>query len=904
MKRSEAAALPHGVSQVLLAAGGLLCGGALAQAPAGGAAAAAPPASAAASAPAASVAPAAASAPSGLATVTVTATRNATNLLKTPVAVTALKGDDLVRENVKELMDLSGMTPNLQLGLSNADSGVLAAIRGVTSTNFTEIGDPAVGIHIDGIYSPRPQGSLALMFDLEQLEVLRGAQGTLFGRNSTAGVVNVIPAKPEFGSTHGWTSLQLGNYNAKQARAVLNLGLASNFALRAAVMVDKRDGYINQVNDQRDRGVKLPGGAFTPDGLPDTDQRLNRPLSKSEYYTNSDQYGARVTGRWAISKTFEWTAALEHYANRGAGDIGLKDCKMAAGTRWACGPEGQWHAIINVPGKLDMTIDTWRNELAWKLGDSTDLIYKLAYAKQRRVQHHDDDGGQTWLDDDVGVMESWGNWGNQHAIDWASYTLKSNYRSWVHELQLKQRGPDWRYVAGVFTLNEKNAIDFAQDNLVAAPYGMPQGQFYAQPDRRVESKALFMQGDKTLAERLTGTLGVRFSRDRRTDNGGISAGLWSADTPWYYNGLFTPRATPGLGTPHNGTDLTFGMGPFAGLGVYPSPTVNSHSANWSKTTWRAGLQYDLDDKRMVFASLATGYRPGGFGDKFDTCGGGTCTDGSTQKFSFLEYGPETTKNLELGYKGRHLDNKLDVSAVAFFTQYKGMHATGMNAVGQRILRPGEVCPDWNPACDVVTAWKTENIGDADIRGLELEFKALPWRSGKLSGFFALLDTKVKSYPTYDDNWICGYRAQFGAEPCAPIYLGDDPTKRGRAIRDVRGNQLPYAPKYALGLSYTHDFALGGLTVSPTLGARWQSRMYFTVRNLDNPHIGDYQDAYTNWNASLRVAPVDGNWEVELWGTNLTNNIVKNWMGQGNAGGYTFNSYNPPRMFGVRGTWNF
>jgi iron complex outermembrane receptor protein len=128
----------------------------------------------------------------------VTATRTATDLLKTPVSVTALKADDLVRDNVKEMMDLTGMVPNLQLGLSNGDSGVLAAIRGVTSTNFTEIGDPAVGIHIDGIYSPRPQGSLALMFDLDQVEVLRGAQGTLFGRNSTAGVVNIIPAKPDF----------------------------------------------------------------------------------------------------------------------------------------------------------------------------------------------------------------------------------------------------------------------------------------------------------------------------------------------------------------------------------------------------------------------------------------------------------------------------------------------------------------------------------------------------------------------------------------------------------------------------------------------------------------------------------------------------------------------------------
>ncbi|MCV2352292.1 TonB-dependent receptor [Paucibacter sp. Y2R2-4] len=841
---------------------------------------------------------------SELPTVTVTATRVNTTLLKTPVAVSALKGEDLVRDNVKELLDLSGSIPNVQFGLSNGDSGVQVSIRGVTSTNFTEIGDPAVGIHIDGMYSPRPQGSLALMFDLDQLEVLRGAQGTLFGRNSTAGVINILTAKPDFKDNYGWISLQLGNYNAKQVRSVYNLALGNNFALRAAVMVDKRDGYIKQDQDLTDRGVKKPDGTFSPDGKPDVDQRLNRKLSPSEYYSNSNQWGGRLTARWAATKDLEWTGAFEHYKNEGAGEVGLKDCKMAAGTRFACGAEGQWYAKINVPGKIDMTIDTFRNSFTWKLSDTTELGYKVAYAVQKRYQQHDDDGGQNWLADDVGKMEEWGNWGNQHALDWASYTLSSTYKSLVNELQIKQSFSNWRYVAGVFALGEKNAIDFAQDNLIAAPYAMPQGQFYNQGDRQVDSKAIFAQADIALADKLTATAGIRYSRDSRTDNGGISAGLWDASTPWYYNGKFTP-ITPGTGTPHNGTDLTKEMGPFAGVGVYPSPVVNSHSANWQKTTYRLGLQYDLSSTQMVFGSWATGYRPGGFGDKFDVCGGGTCTDGSTQKYSFLEYKPELTSNIELGYKGRHFGNKLEVSAVYFHTDYKDMHATGMNAVGQRKLRAGETCPDWNPACDVVTAWKTENIGTALIQGLELEFKSKPWAGGNLSGYLSVLDSKVKSYPTYDDNWICGYREEFKAEPCAPLYLGDDPAKRGRAIRDVTGNQLPNAPKYSFALNYGHDFEIGGgLRLSPSVGMRYQSRMYFSVRNLDNPHIGDYQDAYTNWNASLKLAGANDKWDVEVWGTNLSNNVVKNWMGQGNAGGYTFNSYNPPRMVGLRATLNY
>src|SRR4029079_13671219 len=96
---------------------------------------------------------------------------------------------------------------------AGADSGTAATIRGVTSTDFTEVGEGAVAIHLDGFYSPRPQGALALMYDVERVEVLRGPQGTLFGMNSPGGAINIIPAKPEFGRTFAKAEAAFGNYN-------------------------------------------------------------------------------------------------------------------------------------------------------------------------------------------------------------------------------------------------------------------------------------------------------------------------------------------------------------------------------------------------------------------------------------------------------------------------------------------------------------------------------------------------------------------------------------------------------------------------------------------------------------------------------------------------------------------
>ena len=128
--------------------------------------------------------------------IQVTATRHSTSLLKTPVAMTAVPQEELTRQGIVDVRGLSGQIPSLQLGTAHDGSGgVQIAMRGVTSSDFTEIGNPAVGLHVDGLYSPRPQSALALLFDLDQLEVLRGPQGTLFGRNSTGGSINIRTAK-------------------------------------------------------------------------------------------------------------------------------------------------------------------------------------------------------------------------------------------------------------------------------------------------------------------------------------------------------------------------------------------------------------------------------------------------------------------------------------------------------------------------------------------------------------------------------------------------------------------------------------------------------------------------------------------------------------------------------------
>ena len=123
--------------------------------------------------------------------------------------------------------------------------GVHVYLRGVGSANHTELGDPAVAFHVDEVYSPRPQGATVLMYDVSSVEVLRGPQGTLFGRNSTAGTVNIVTAKPETDEFDAYADVTVGDYDRFGTRGMVNVPISETFALRAAVATENRDGFVD-----------------------------------------------------------------------------------------------------------------------------------------------------------------------------------------------------------------------------------------------------------------------------------------------------------------------------------------------------------------------------------------------------------------------------------------------------------------------------------------------------------------------------------------------------------------------------------------------------------------------------------------------------------------------------------
>jgi len=255
-------------------------------------------------------------------------------------------------------------------------------------------------------------------------------------------------------------------------------------------------------------------------------------------------------------------------------------------------------------------------------------------------------------------------------------------------------------------------------------------------------------------------------------------------------------------------------------------------------------------------------------------------------------------NLEFGYKGKFLDNRMNLSATLFYSKYKDMQVTG-SYFASRILTDGP-CPTENPGCAIVEKYQTTNVGVVDIPGLELEFDAKPWKGARLGGFFSYINTKIKDYPSFSDGWQCGdLRAELGAPACPEAYNGPDATLAGRQIYDITGNHLPLSPKYTFGLNFSQNIVLdNNYVIVPWVSMKWQDKMYFTLRNLDNPHISDAQAAYTKIDASIKlIAPK--NWHAEIYALNLTNKMSKNSVTSNDAYGFVKGTWNDPRTFGIR-----
>ncbi|GLK43701.1 MULTISPECIES: TonB-dependent receptor [Novosphingobium] len=629
--------------------------------------------------------------------IIVTATRRETTLQSTPIAVSAFGQAQLDKQQVKDVTDLARFVPSLQFNQQGDQSAVLLTLRGIGNDSaYTEVADPEVAIYVDGIYSPRSQGASVLMYDMERVEVLRGPQGTLFGRNATVGALSLISAKPKLGVFEGNVEVTGGNYDRLGIRGAINIPITDTLAARVAFVSDRHDGYADYQPAPDIAGINK--SAFVTSG--------------KKYYA-ADQKSLRGSLLWQPSDRFSWNLSAEGFWDTGAPVIGLLQTPRARTKRWS--------TLSDTAPDTDRYSAAVRSTMNYDITDGIQLSYIAGWSRI---------GGSTQTDADAGALPPTGEVdasGNDLPLGafGENRTLSSRYDFQSHEVQLKSSGEqtfDW--ILGAYYSHEKNRIRFDIDQR----NGYRDGTFswagsFIQANRQIDSRAAFGQvvWHATDAIRVTG--GLRYTSDKKEDIGGRNV-TYSGD------GCAPADLAPG-GACQAGI---FGAYPGATaeelVNLLPGFSISSNDVKgkWDKLTYLARVDADLAEDVLGYASVSTGFKSGNIQDNAGL------TD------------PETLTNYEVGLKSRFLDRMITLNLAAYYSDFKGYQ------VNQAVTFRDD---EGNVTSSQMI---TQNAKGAKAYGLEAELTANFTPNDRLQFSGTLQKTKMDDLESVDGRLYDGGKA--------------------------------------------------------------------------------------------------------------------------------------------------
>jgi len=493
--------------------------------------------------------------------IVITATKRETNLQDTPVAVTAFSQSALDQNHVVDVTDLVKFVPGVAFAEQGDQSGTMITMRGIGNDSaYTELDSPEVAMYVNGIYSPRSQGAAAMLYDVDRIEVLRGPQGTLFGHNSTVGVIDIFSAKPQIGVFAGNAEMSTGNFNAFGTRGMVNLPVNDMLAFRVAFATEKHDGYADFQN--------VPSYA-TALGLDTTAY-----VTQGTKYYSEDRKSYRLSGLFVPTDWFTWNLSFENYVDQGGPVVPLMQAPRPG--------EPLWSIQAQFSPYNDRTSNDLRSNMNFKLNDYLDLTYIGGKSRLGGNELEQDDGG-------LAIPTSATTPGNGPLE--AAQTVYSEFDSYSNELQLKSSGThfiDW--IAGIYTFRERNDIrfDINQYN------GYKDGAFnwagaFIQPDRSQEDRSVYAQAVMHVTDSIRLTGGLRDSFDDERDIGGRNI---------TYNGC------AGCGPYTYGLNLQ--QLEAAGYAVSDNDAYTSSR----KLTYLGRVDVDLAQDMLGYLSVGTGYHPG------------------------------------------------------------------------------------------------------------------------------------------------------------------------------------------------------------------------------------------------------------------------------------------------------
>ena len=784
--------------------------------------------------------------------VIVTGPKRATSQQDLGMAVTTLTATQIKNTFTSNITALSELAPNVTLTKATGFNAISGGIRGVGIGGILVTSDPSVGLTVDEFSMNHVQSQFVELYDVEQIEVYRGPQGTLFGKNTSAGAIAITTKKPVMNEFSGSVQASMGQFSSNNSSGskislALNMPLIEDtLSARLAVIKDKTDGFYT--NDK-------PNVA------------TNRVLDGTGGYGNVgdgsdiggiDVLAAKLKFLWTPTESYEALLIFEHIDDSSASVATANDTPDGEGYAWGffgfpgngvagwddpfrTGESATSNAAIDIPGGHQVDVKGVYLNQTYTLGNY--IIKSITGSRKSEDILASTYTGEAW----TSLYDASRN--SQRDMLQQELRVTSEYD-----------GP-FNFIAGAAYYEDD--VDF----IVFAHLGMYEffgaGSFY--------NSALDLQATTQARESTAVYIDATYEINNQTS---ISAGFRRTSDEKDFHRLQ-------YGTAENPLSSTIQLSEFKGPFTLPIPEsnfgTNVRSSNkWNANTWRFLAEHNISDDLMVYGSLSKGFVAGGFAE---TCGSIT---------SCQPYDSEESQSMEVGLKGDFYNGRLRVNTALFSVDYEA-------------LIRGQVVRVLDAAGNEFQETKMVNNGESQARGLEIEATWLPNDGFRIDFNLGYLDHEYDSYSLYDVSTL---GAPAGSTAAATREL------------DISSLDPPNSPELNFGLGATYDQAMAdGASISYHLNMHYQDSYEVSPFPANSQGVdanGEFvlkQKANTSGeertllNGSITYRTADENLSFTLYGKNLTDDVHRI-NGSAVATLWVFTQYGPPREMGIKVGYNF
>jgi iron complex outermembrane recepter protein len=780
----------------------------------------------------------------GLEEIVVTAQRREQSLQDASIALDVLSGDRLLKSGITNARDLSDIVPALTVteggGINNQ-----IYMRGVGNRANNDYLDPAIIVTYDGVALARGSGSaIGAFYDLERVEVLKGPQGTLYGKNATGGVLNVIPVPPRLGETSGYANASFGNYGEYTFQGALNLPAGERNAFRIAGNFVDHDGYnrdgtndaerwsvraqflteptddvrIRVAADYNDYGgagngttpvgsyqpVGLADYVFIPSGL-DDNEGSDTPAGNAYRQTilSAPGFGFLnpIQDKWFVDAQMYGVNAEVNW-----------DTALGTWTIIPAWRETKQESLFNGPG---FNSGWWNSEVK-----QTSLEVRLSGATDRLVNYV---VGAYYFDED---MVGNNTFNQEFVLPLQDY--KQTGDSWAVFGQITWKLTDAaRFVTGVRYTDDHKEMNGLIDNYIVFCGGL--GPKFVTPP------ASFAQGCA-----VPGNLPHFPTLDTTAQ-----ADAFLIDNGWA--AAFIP-IPPGVLIP-----LTNGVGE-----ILHATTVNQSKYDKQKTTYRLALEWDAARDSMIYAGYETGYRSGGL-----------------QPSSTSTYDPEYVDAYTIGAKNRFLDGRMQLNVELFYWDYQDQQISYFTLTEAGVLEN-----------------LTDNVGAATSQGVDLDFAWLATDGTVLTAKVQYLDA------TYDN-------LHFETGPprdninCPFTIIGVQDNGAPALDFDCSANQAVFSPEWTIQGGIEQTFPLGAYRLVASLNSTWVDDQQTGFNNL--PH--EFIESHSKTDFDLTLISPNDTWSIGAYVYNLEDDRIVQ-STQTPLLGMAMSQFGPGMTYGMRLNYNF